>query len=823
MRDRLFAIRFLGVRGTMPTASAQHLAYGGNTSCVEVRCGEHVLLLDAGTGIMALQGMAEDLRADILLSHTHIDHIMGLPFLLPACRKGAAIDIWAGHLRPEHGVKEAISQVMSHPVYPLTLDDMSARIGYHDFCAGEDLRKEAWDKAGLQIRSLPLAHPDRATGYRIEYKGKSLCYITDYEHQQGAIDVALMEFVRGADVLVYDCTYADENFAAHVGWGHSTWQQGKRLADAAGVGRLVAFHHDPASDDSVLAAREEALSGMRAGSVFAREMMVIDMLHDVVHVPQQSEMQDAVRLVEKLTSIGVALSEEDNLDHMLEIILVEAQKIAQADGGTLYYRKDTMLEFAITRNTSLKLAYGGRGYEAPPFAPLPLYDASGTQPNQRTLAAFAVLQKKPVNIADAYETQGFDFEGAKIFDRQHGYRTQSVLAIPMVSYTQEVLGCLQLVNARDAKTGEVIAFSPQVQKLIESLASQAAIILHNKTLVQEQKLLLESFIKMIAQAIDAKSPYTGAHCERVPTLTNMLAEAACASADGVFGEFSLSAAEKYELHIAGWMHDCGKVTTPVHIMDKSAKLQTIFDRITLVQTRFELLKRDARIAMLEQVAAGGDKAALEAEYKARVAQVDDDIAFITKSNIGGEFMTDGDLARLEAIAAQSWDSAGVESAMLTQEELYNLSIRRGTLTNEEREIMNGHMVHTCAMLDALPFPKHLQRVPEYAGGHHERMDGKGYPKGIKAGDMSIPARMMAVADVFEALTADDRPYKSAKKLSEAMGIIGQMKKHHHLDPVVVDFFITSGVYMDYARKYLPEKLIDAVDEAALLAMGPATS
>ncbi|NBO18328.1 MAG: phosphohydrolase, partial [Proteobacteria bacterium] len=220
--------------------------------------------------------------------------------------------------------------------------------------------------------------------------------------------------------------------------------------------------------------------------------------------------------------------------------------------------------------------------------------------------------------------------------------------------------------------------------------------------------------------------------------------------------------------------------------------------------------RDARIALLEG-------SLTQAEYDARITQLDDDLAFLEKTNIGGEFMADEALARLDDIAAR-WQWQGGPG--LTEDELYNLRVRRGTLSDEDRKIMNDHMVHTCAMLEALPFPKHLRRVPEYAGGHHERMDGKGYPKGIRAGDMSVPARMMAVADVFEALTAADRPYKPAKKLSEAMAIIGMMKKQHHLDPVIVDFFITSGVYRDYARKFLAPELIDEVDEAALLAMQP---
>ena len=326
---------------------------------------------------------------------------------------------------------------------------------------------------------------------------------------------------------------------------------------------------------------------------------------------------------------------------------------------------------------------------------------------------------------------------------------------------------------------------------------------------------------MLAQAIDAKSPYTGSHCVRVPVLTEMLAEAACNDRDGFFRNFTMSEEEKYELHIAGWLHDAGKIVTPVHIMDKATKLETIYDRIQLVIKRFEIVKRDATIHYLEAALKDHTKTkALKARCDKEIAAINDDIAFLKSANIGGEFMEDAKIERLKNLAKKTFLLDGKPEPLLTENEVYNLSTRRGTITPEERQIMNDHMVHTVNMLESMPWPKHLQRVPEYATGHHEKMDGTGYPRGVLGGTMSIPARMMCVADIFEALTAVDRPYKKAKKLSEAMGIIGQFKKSNHLDPNIVDFFVTSRTYRKFAEMFLAPEQIDMVDEASILAIVP---
>ncbi|HEX2879579.1 MAG TPA: HD domain-containing phosphohydrolase, partial [Polyangiaceae bacterium] len=288
-----------------------------------------------------------------------------------------------------------------------------------------------------------------------------------------------------------------------------------------------------------------------------------------------------------------------------------------------------------------------------------------------------------------------------------------------------------------------------------------------------------------------------------------------------FAGFKLSDDEWYELKIAAWMHDCGKITTPVHVMDKATKLEKIFDRIEVVRLKSELMKRDAELLCLRRQLQGeGDAETLHAAMRMEIETIEQDLKFLEVANVGGEFLEPERQQRIAELGARTVLVNGTAQRFLSDDEVKNLSISRGTLTNEERLIINGHMVQTIKMLQSLPFPRNLTRVPEYAGGHHEKMDGTGYPKGLYAIDMSIPARVMAIADVFEALTAQDRPYKKGKKLSEAMAIMGRMKKDNHLDPELFDHFVTSKVYRQYAEKYLPAELIDEVDHAALLAISP---
>lgn len=534
---------------------------------------------------------------------------------------------------------------------------------------------------------------------------------------------------------------------------------------------------------------------------------------------------DLFQRLEELNVIGAALSKERDLNRLLETILVAAKGITNADGGTLYLMEDrSLLRFEIVRTDSLNIAMGGTTGIAIPFYPIRLYDESG-RPNNSMVVAYAALTGETVNIADAYAAAGFDFSGTRSFDAKTGYRSKSFLTVPMRNHENEIIGVLQLLNAKDRVSGAISSFSDADQRLAESLASQAAIALTNRQLITQLERLFESFIKLINEAIDEKSPYTGGHCQRVPSLTMMLAEAASAAERGPLRDFRMTDKDRYELQIAGLLHDCGKVTTPVHVVDKATKLQTIYDRIDLIDTRFELARRDAEIRELrEQLARAGTVpgTAPPPRVAARWVEIEQDREFLRRCNIGSESMDDADQARVLEIARKyAWrDAEGREVPFLTDDEIRNLTIKRGTLTAEEREVINHHIVVTIRMLEALPWPKHLKNVPEYAGGHHERMDGRGYPRGLTRDQMSVQARVMAIADIFEALTAVDRPYKKGKMLSEALHILGNFKLNGHIDPDLFDIFVREKVYLRYAEQFMEPAQIDAVDESKIPGFDP---
>ena len=575
----------------------------------------------------------------------------------------------------------------------------------------------------------------------------------------------------------------------------------------------------------------------------------------MLEVDQLARSMDTMRItIGNFFSLIKSLSGESDIDRLLDRVTDETMQASSADAAVIYLLADNETEL----NAQPPRLTNG---EVLTDTSLPALTLDGSSSN-RLLDSFL---NQEVVIEKLGKDQPDD-QPLLSLAQALGAENLTAIVLPLTNRDNAGSGLLCLLYT-DNNQSLKNALSPQHIGFTQALSGFAAVSMESRQLLKMQKNLLQSFIELIASAIDAKSPYTGGHCQRVPELTKMLASAACESEDPRFKTFSLSDDEWEELHIAAWLHDCGKVTTPEYVVDKSTKLETIYDRIHEIRMRFEVLKRDAEIDYWQQLSKGGDAQQLKSELEAKLDQLDDDFAFVAKCNEGGEFMADEKIARLNGIAATTWrrtlsDRIGVsweeglrkqrspETELPAQEpliadkeehiiyrdedevisadnpwsfkldtpqhrynrgELYNLSVVRGTLANEERFKINDHMVQTIIMLNQLPFPKHLRNVPAIAGGHHETMIGTGYPKKLRREDMSLTARMMAIADIFEALTAADRPYKKAKSLSESIKIMNFMKKDQHIDPDLFELFLRSGVYLDYAKQFLAEAQIDEVD------------
>lgn len=529
-----------------------------------------------------------------------------------------------------------------------------------------------------------------------------------------------------------------------------------------------------------------------------------------------NQTQIAQRL-DQLTELSVALGSSPDIVPLLDRILRVARHMTDADGGTLYRPSaDRMdLDFAISLNDTLDMYKGGISGNPIDMPGVPLIDDEGL-PNNASVAAWSANSGQPVNIEDVYQADEFNFSAMRAFDLAFGYRTQSILTVPMLDHEGGLVGVLQLINAKD-DSGAVRPFTATDQRFIEALAAQAAVALTNGQLIVQLGELLEGLVNLINIGIDEKSPYTGRHCQFVPELTMMLAEAVHAADQGPMASFRMTDADRKELWLAGLLHDCGKITTPVHVVDKATKLETIFDRIHLIDTRFEVLLRDCEIrALKEKCIAGADTAAIDARMRADMAGLRDDRDFLRAANVGGEGMAPEARQRVRRIAAYRYTGpGGAECDFLDADEIANLTVRFGTLLDSERQIINNHIVVTIRMLESLPWPKHLKNVPEFAGGHHERMDGKGYPRGLRGDQMSVQARVMAIADIFEALSARDRPYKKGKLLSESLRILGNLALNGHIDPDLFDIFVRSKTYLAFAHKHMDHWQIDDFDEASI--------
>ncbi|MFA5427880.1 MAG: HD domain-containing phosphohydrolase [Sulfurimonas sp.] len=773
------------------------------TTCIQVT---QNTLIDAGNIMHALGEKASHINK-IFFSHAHLDHIVDSAFLID--------NSFANRTEPLYlyGLPQTIKALKTHifnwEIWPdfseinLTQSESPAVI-YVEL----EFHKRYEIENGIFLTPIPANHSVPCCGYLIQNSEGAILYSGDtFKNSE------LWDFINKHDsikALIIDVSFPNKFAKIAEVSKHLTPQflhEELKQLERKDI-KIYINHLKPFYNSQIVSELKEL--GISENQIL-QDAEQISLNNGLIK--RTSSHYTTQQKIQKLNKIGTALSAENNLDALLEIIVSEAKMLTNADAGTLYILDEGHLHFKVAQTDSLGIKMGGTS-GAITWPPLPLYLEDGS-PNKKMVAATCALEDKLINIPDVYEAVGFSFDGTKKFDTGTGYRSKSMLVIPLKNHEFEIIGVLQLLNKHDSDTDETIAFDTEDEELTLSLASQAAVAITNTTLIQGLETLLEAFLQSIIFAISKKSPYTAGHIERMVKLSVMIAEAINKD-ETTYKDKNFSIQEIKQINFAALMHDIGKLATPEQIVDKSTKLETIFDRIEVVRGRIEIIKKALHVELLNQkikLISDGDTQRIEQsenEFIQSLATLDSYLACIETSNKGTEFTKDEQIALIQKIASEPWVVEGVSYHILNENEAYNLSVQKGTLTAEEREIINDHAKISIDILNKLPFPKKYKEIPQISGNHHEKISGKGYPLGLKGDEISFEARILAVADVFEALTASDRPYKKGNPLSSAMKIMYFMAKDDELDREIVKFFYHSGLYLEYAEKLLPPQSIDEV-------------
>ncbi len=757
------------------------------TTCLQLSA---ETLIDAGNIMHALNDEAVHIN-HIFFSHAHLDHIIDTAFMIDNffAKRTQTLMLY--------GLPETIQTLQEHFFNNTVWPDFSKINLPHTQTPAITYVTLEPDKRymiedGITLTPFLANHTVACCGYLIEQHGSAILFSGDTYTNPKLWD--MLNTNSAIKALIIDVSFPNQLKKIAHDSKHLTASLLALELQALKRDDLIIYvnHLKPLYAEQI--ARELESVGI------SKEMILKDGASIEIQTGfiYYSKPMDANIRVQKLTQIGIALSSSETLDALLELIVTEAKNLTHADGGTLYLLEENSLRFKVVQTDSLKIKMGGTSQEMT-WPALPLYQEDNT-PNKALVAATAVLEDRLINIPDVYEAVGFSFEGTKRFDQSTGYRSKSMLVIPLKNHEHEIIGVLQLINKQ--KNNDVEPFDKHDENITLSLASQAAIAITNTSLIQGLESLLESFLRSIIYAISKKSPYTAGHIERMVDLTLMIAQAIDQDTH-TFLEKRFTPEELKQINFAALMHDIGKLATPEQVVDKATKLEALFDRIALIETRFEVIKKALYIATLEQ------KISSE-EYHEKEALLDSYFRLIQQSNTGSAFTNDHDVSVIQRMAQEPWIIDGVSYTLLSENEAYNLSVQRGTLTKEERDIINEHAIISVDILNKLPFPKKYKEIPQISGNHHEKINGKGYPQGLKENEISFEARILAIADIFEALTASDRPYKKGNSISQAMKILYFMAKDHELDPALVKFFYESNVYQAYAQKYLPKEALDEV-------------
>ncbi|GAB6068931.1 hypothetical protein JCM30760_00280 [Thiomicrorhabdus hydrogeniphila] len=786
-------IKVLGASGSL----------GKDKSCISFQLNENAII-DAGNVIRVLR--EHSFKIDqVFLTHAHFDHIIDLPFLietyfnhrqkpLQVYALKDTIDALKNHLF--NGIIWPKFHEINHPKLHTPL------LSFHEIALGETIQAQ-----DISVTPIPADHVKGACGYLIK-KDNIGCVISGDSYIKPET-AHLINRDTSIKCLFIDVSFPSKLKALASASKHLTPQILQSFLQQIDRSiHVYPYHLKPSFEEQIINELNQldfaphSINPLQEGD----ELRIKNgQLQRTEHSKIASEATN--NQLQSLLTTAQALSSETNVNKLLELILQEAMDFSHADAGTLYQLSEDQNElvFTVVNNRSLDIQMGGT---AEPITwhnlPLKLADSA---PNDQMVATFCANHKQIVHIESVYDNENFNFEGTKKFDATTGYHSQSMLVLPLLNSNQELVGVLQLINKLDDH-GQNIAFTEADKQNALALASQAAISLTNSLLIKDLEKLFESVIGTITKAFDEKCSFTGGHVRQVSELSQIIAHG-ISNDQTVYKDVHYSTDNFHEIKIAALLHDVGKIATPEFIMQKSTKLEKVYDRIETIQNRIEIAKRDAKIALLESQLSAKNPAFSQEDYENRLKQLDDDFAFLKTCNKGRAPLSNEDIAKINQIAQQHVTINDQACQIINDDELMNLLIRAGTLNQEEREKIMDHARVSLEILSTLPFPKKYKNVVHIAANHHEKLDGSGYPRGLKEADIVLEDRILILADLYEALSSQYRPYKKPNPLSQIFNILCSMANEGQIDKTLLKFFYESGTYKHY-NQFLNEQQIDQI-------------
>ncbi len=742
------------------------------------------ILIDAGNIISALGEEAQNIN-HIFLTHSHSDHIIDLPFVVESFfeKRDRPLTIY--------GSKQTLDAIKAHTFNNHIWPDFS-KINLINSDEKAIVYKQIDEEETISINdynitAIKALHTQGSYGYEV-IKNDEFGYIVSGDTTYNEELIQRINKNTKIKSLILECSFPNRMSKLTKESYHLNVEMIEKMLKKNTRDDLQVFlyHLKPIYF-------EEIKKEISVSNIFKNGGKILED-EDTIHIQTSHVKSNSInhQKFEKIMEINLELSSQLNKNKLFEMILSLTRELTGSEAGTLYLLSEDKkhLDFAVVQNKLLKIELGGTKNKIE-WPNLPLY--INKNENLNMVATTCALKNEIINIEDVYDEELYDFSGTKEFDKNTGYNSKSMLVIPLQNHEKDVVGVLQLINKKDEENNS-IAFDKEDEKILTALASQAAMALTNTLLINSLEEFINSFVETIGHAIDAKSPHTLHHIENVEKIALLLANA-INDDQTIYKNVTYSKNDFRQIKLAAWLHDIGKISMPESIIEKATKLYAITDRIEAIKERFEILKRDIEISYLKNEIP-------KKEFEEKYVSIEEDLKFLEKTNIGGEFLDDESIERLNEIAKLTYIKDGKQIPLLSEDEIKHLSIRKGTLTSEEKDIMNSHARLSLEMLSKLPFPKKYNKVLDIAVNHHEKLNGKGYPRGLKDEDLTLEDRIMILADIFEALTSSDRPYKDGKKLSEVFKILSFMAKDYEIDPDLLRFFHEHQILKDYSKDNL---------------------